>query len=300
MTLDQLRIFVAVAEGEHLTRAAASLRLTPSAVSTVIRTLEERHAVALFDRVGRGLVLTEVGRAFLDEARAVLARARTAELRLADLAGAVRGVLRLEASHTIANYWLPPRLVAFAERHPDLAIELVIANTARVATAVGEGAVDLGFVEGEVDGRSLVVRSVGRDHLSLVAAPALAATLPSGPVDLAARRWVLREKGSGTRSEFEAEVARRGIDPATLAVVLELPSNEAVLGAVVAGGGVAAVSSSAAAAGIAAGTLVALDETFLERPFRVLRHGERSLTRAAAAFVAFLDRFAVAGGGITA
>src|SRR5262245_36484032 len=75
MTLEQLRIFEAVAQREHVTRAAEALNLTQSAVSAAIAALEERHAVALFSRVGRRIELTDAGRLFLDEARAVLARA---------------------------------------------------------------------------------------------------------------------------------------------------------------------------------------------------------------------------------
>src|SRR3546814_1957354 len=73
MTLDQLRIFVAVAEREHVTQAARALNLTQSAVSAAIATLEDRHGAHLFDRVGRGITLPEAGRAFLPEARAGLA-----------------------------------------------------------------------------------------------------------------------------------------------------------------------------------------------------------------------------------
>ncbi len=87
MTLDQLRIFVAVAERQHVTRAAEALNLVQSAVSTAIANIEGRHATKLFHRVGRGIELTEAGRVFLVEARAVLARAEAAELVLADLSG---------------------------------------------------------------------------------------------------------------------------------------------------------------------------------------------------------------------
>src|SRR3546814_10898983 len=69
MTLDQLRIFVAVAEREHVTQAARALNLTQSAVSAAIATLEDRHGAHLFDRVGRGIAPTEAGRAFLPAAR---------------------------------------------------------------------------------------------------------------------------------------------------------------------------------------------------------------------------------------
>lgn len=288
MTLDQLRIFVAVAECEHLTRAAADLAVAPSAVSAAIKALEERHHARLFDRPNRRMVLTAVGRAFLDEARAVLARARAAEIRLADLTGRVGGVLRIEASQTTAAYWLPARLVAFRARHPDVAIDLGIGNTRQVARAVAEGVADLGFIEGEVETQAMTVRTVARDHLSIVG-PAGAAPLgPDGPDGLLGRAWVLRERGSGTRSEFEAELKRRGLDPKQLNVALELPSNEAVVAAVAAGGGVTAISAVVAACGIGTGALTMLEDQFVARPLQLLRHAERSPSRAAEAFVAGL------------
>src|ERR1700760_2819951 len=113
MTLEQLRIFVAVADKQHVTQAAKELNLTQSATSAAIAALEKRYGITLFDRVGRGIVLTHTGRTFLSEARAVLARARSAEQALRDIAGLKSGKLVLAASQTVANYWLPPRLQVF-------------------------------------------------------------------------------------------------------------------------------------------------------------------------------------------
>ena len=73
MTLEQLRIFVAVAIREHVTQAARDLNLTQSATSAAVAALEARYQTKLFDRVGRRIVLTAAGRAFLVEAKAVLA-----------------------------------------------------------------------------------------------------------------------------------------------------------------------------------------------------------------------------------
>src|ERR1700761_6004194 len=151
MTLEQLRIFVAVATREHVTRAAADLNLTQSAVSAAISSLETRHDVRLFDRVGRNIVLNQAGELFLQEARAVLARAAAAETALADLGGLKRGRLSVHASQTIASYWLPERLVAFRQAHPGIEVEVEIGNTAEAAKAVIEGAAELGLVEGEID-----------------------------------------------------------------------------------------------------------------------------------------------------
>jgi DNA-binding transcriptional LysR family regulator len=120
MTLEQLRVFVAVAERQHMTRAAESLHLTQSAVSAAVAALEARHSAKLFHRVGRGIELTEAGALFLSEARAVLARAEAAEWVLSELGGLQRGTLSLHASQTIASYWLPWHLVAFRRAHPGI------------------------------------------------------------------------------------------------------------------------------------------------------------------------------------
>src|ERR1700735_1531680 len=129
MTLEQLRVFVAVAERQHMTRAAAALNLAQSAVSAAIALLEERHGAKLFHRVGRGIQLTEAGTLFLPEARAVVARAEAAELVLSELGGLKRGTLAVQASQTIASYWLPRHLVAFRRAYPDFEIPLAGGNT---------------------------------------------------------------------------------------------------------------------------------------------------------------------------
>src|SRR5271156_6779772 len=82
MTLEQLRIFVAVAERQHVTHAAEALNLAQSAASHAIASLEDRHKTKLFNRIGRHIELTDAGQAFLKEARAVLAAAEAAELAL--------------------------------------------------------------------------------------------------------------------------------------------------------------------------------------------------------------------------
>src|SRR5260370_3763125 len=126
MTLEQLRIFIAVAERQHVTQAASELHLTQSATSGVIAALEARYGIKLFDRVGRGIVLTQTGRDFLNEARQVVARAKAAAQVLNDLAGLKRGSLTLAASQTVANYWLPPRIETFRKAHPGIALALAI------------------------------------------------------------------------------------------------------------------------------------------------------------------------------
>lgn len=289
MTLEQLRIFVAVAEREHLTRAAGALNLTPSAVSSAIRVLEDRYGIGLFHRTGRRIELTETGRAFLAEARAALARAGSADLFLSEIGGLKRGTMSIAASQTVAGYWLPPLLMHFHDAYPAIDIRMRGSNTEQVAEAVLDGRAELGFVEGEIDHSALLQRLVARDRLVVVAPSGHPlAGRPVTPDDLTAARWVLREPGSGTRSALTSALAAQGLHEGALNVVLSLPSNEAVRSAVLAGNALTAVSELVVKDDLAAGRLARIAFDLPERAFHVLRHKERYRSKASLAFEAML------------
>jgi DNA-binding transcriptional LysR family regulator len=287
MTLDQLRVFLAVAEREHVTRAAEVLHLTQSAVSAAIRALEARHGILLFHRVGRRVELSEAGRIFRAEAEAVLARAQAAELVLAELGGARRGTLAVQASQTVVSYWLPPLLVRFRASHPGVQVRVTAGNTTSVVRALLDGAAELGFVEGEVDEPALLQTPLAADQLIVVVGldhPWASGTPVPAP-RLTATAWIMREAGSGTRAAFEALLPRLGLSVDALEVALELPSNEAVLAAVEGGGGAAVVSERAAAPHLAAGLLARAGVSLPPRSFKALRHKERYASSAARALL---------------
>ncbi len=287
MTFEQLSIFVAVAEREHLTKAAAAIHLTPSAVSASIRNLEQHYGVELFHRIGRRIELTATGRIFLDEARKLLARSRSVELILSELGGMQRGSLSVFASQTIASYWLPPRLMEFHNRFPGIELGLTIGNTRTVADAVISGEADIGFVEGELDEPALAASIVAHDELVVVVGPShpWAGKKTLGVDDIREGQWVMREVGSGTRSAFEETLTEMGIKAGTLNTILVLPSNESILSALLAGGGVAAVSQLAAQQYIESGKLCEVDFPASAREFRLLRHKERHASKAALALL---------------
>jgi DNA-binding transcriptional LysR family regulator len=287
MTLDQLRAFVAVAERQHVTRAAEALNLTQPAVSAAILALEQQFQLKLFDRVGRGITLTEAGRVFLTEARAVLARTQAAELAMNELQGLARGRITIFASQTISSYFLPRRLVKFHERYPKIELAVSTGNTARVARAVLDGEAELGFVEGPVADPLLLTETIDTDQMIIVVAPQhpWAAAPRLAPCDLADSSWVLREEGSGTRAALETALAAGGIDPARLNVAIILPSNEAVRAAAEAGAGAAALSSMVCAESIAAGTLTRANFPLPPRDFVAIRHAARDPSRSVAALM---------------
>lgn len=300
MTLDQLRVFLEVARLEHVTRAAETLNMTQSAVSAAIAALETRHDVRLFDRVGRGIALTAAGRDFVPHARAVLARAEAAGNYLADLGHVVSGPLRLQASQTVASYWLPAQLMRFHQAYPQVTLDLRAGNTTTVVAAVQEGSADLGVVEGAVSAPDMAVTPLAQDHLAVLVGRdhpwadgrALRAR------DMAEGEWALRERGSGTRAAFDDDLARVGVDPDGLSVLLELPSNEACIAAVEAGPVATVLSRRAAAPHLAQGLVVEARFDLPPRVFALIHHRERHQSRAALAMCDLLRGLSLSSNGL--
>jgi DNA-binding transcriptional LysR family regulator len=290
MTLEQLRIFIAVAERGHVTRAADALGISQSAASAAIAALESRYRTKLFDRVGRGIDLTETGRLFLREARAVVDRASMARSVLQDLAGLATGAVSIAASQTIATYWLPRRLAAFHRANPGVRLNVVIRNTREVESAVVEGEVNFGLVEGPTQHPALIRQQIDQDRLVLVVAsdqPPLPITA-AGRLDLRKITWVIREAGSGTRRVLEDLAFREGLSLDDLNIFLVLPSNEAVREAIEAGAGATIISRHVVASAIAAGTLTTIPIELPLREYALVRHRDRHATVAQQALVAHL------------
>lgn len=279
MKLDQLKIFVEVAKWGHVTKAAGALGMSQSAISSAIATLEGNYEVRLFDRVGRGIRLTDNGEIFLREARAVLDRAELAKSVLQDFSGHPSPVT-IAASQTIAAYWLPRRLASFHTANPRVRLNVVIGNTNKVEIDVVSGKANIGLVEGPTQNPALVRQKIDHDQIILVVAsnqPPLPRDKKGG-LDLRAINWVLREPGSGTRRAFEDFVLREGHSVDELNVFLVLPSNEAIREAVEAGIGATVISRHVVAPAIAAGKLKEIAIDLPWREYVLVRHRERHAT----------------------
>ena len=287
MTLEQLRIFVTVAQCMHVTRAAEELGITQSGASAAIAALEARYGLPLFHRVGRRIELTEAGRTFLPSAQAVIDQVAAAAQSLAELSTLSRGTLSIFASQTVANYWLPARLTEFRTKFPDIKLRLQIGNTMQVADALLKGTADLGFAEGPVDEAALEEIEVPGDRLVLVFAAShpWAARRKVSLTELGAASWVMRERGSGTRQNFEEALRKLDVSADSMPIMLELPSNEAVLAAVESSAGVTVISELVIKG---RSNLRSLDLGLPPRAFRILRHKERFQTGAQKAMLAMI------------
>lgn len=282
MTLEQLRIFVAVARRLNMTHAAKELCLTQSAVSASIAALESRHGVALFHRIGRGIALTATGIAFLDEAQDVLKCAARAAALLDDMTSLRSGSLHVVASQTVGNYWLPERLISFHEIRPNIALSVDIGNSDWVMNSVAKGAADVGFIETEVSTPGLNSHVIGHDELVLVGP---AGHLPMSNSEISKLQWVIREAGSGTRAALVSFLWEKGLDLSDIRVVLELPSNEAIVTAIRSGRVVSLMSRMVAGALTGSVNVNILPSGQPRRAFSLIISTDRGLSDAAQAFV---------------
>lgn len=288
MTLDQLRIFVAVAERSHMTKAAELLGISQSAASAAIRSLEQQHGVQLFNRVGRNIELAQTGLRFLPEAKAVLERATAASNVLEHVSQTITGSLSIAASQTIASYWLPRRLASFHEAYPAVRLSVTIGNTRQVETHVLDGTADYGLVEGRTESDVLRRAKVDVDRLLLVVARSHPKITVAPNPDIRALRWIIREAGSGTREVLEDLARRQAVSFADLQIFLVLPSNEAIRQAVEAGAGASIISELVVAGAIADGSLRSVPIDLPRRDFAIITHRDRQASLAQMALKAHL------------
>lgn len=257
--LEALELLVAVAETGSLGQAAARQGISQPSASSRMGTLERRLGVQLLIRSTSGSRLTAAGYVITEWARSVLEQAHALVEGAAALRARQNDRLRVSASLTIAELLVPGWLVALRAAHPDVHVELHVANSTRVIERLRGGEADLGFIEGRTAPKDLNSRAVGRDRLAVVALPShpwARRRRPLQRAELASTPLLLREKGSGTRETFEAALGRGLAEPA-----LELGSTAALRSAALAGAAPAVLSALAVAEDLAAGRLaeVAVD-----------------------------------------
>lgn len=296
LTLRQLEIFCAVAQSGSTVAAAQAVSLSQSATSAALQQLELALGSQLFERVGRQLVLNDAGRALLPQALGMLEQARAMEQAFSVHGSGLPVRLRLAASTTIGSYVLPPVLAAFARSHPQVAVDLQIANTAEVADAVQALEVDLGLIEGASHWPGLEVQPWLRDELVIVSAPndplALqAADKPLGSAALRQARWLLREAGSGTREMVEHALLPRLHQ---LPAAATLGNSEAIARCVAQGLGISCLPRVLVQPLVDAGDLVLLPTTLprMQRHFSLLQRAGKRHSPALAAFVQACQQFA--------
>jgi LysR family transcriptional regulator, low CO2-responsive transcriptional regulator len=287
-TLKQLRLLRAATHGGSFAAAAEECHVTPPAVTMQMHQLEEDVGLPLFERNGRGLMLTAAG-------REVLAAAERIEAVVADCAAGLAALKSLASGRvtvgvvSTAKYFAPRMLAAFARTHPGIDIELIVGNREDTIAAFKSGRLDVAIMGRPPQDVEVESTPIGEHPQVLIAPPdhALAKRRSISPREVAGETILMRETGSGTRSLAEGFLARHGIKPR---IGMEIGSNETIKQAVMAGLGIAFISAHTIAAEIHDGRLVVLDVVGLPeiRHWFVVRLAAKRMMPAARALRDFL------------
>lgn len=281
-TLRQLAIFSAVARLQNVSRAAAQLAMSQSAASNALVELERQIGQALFDRIGKSLHLNALGRGVLPQVENLLAQAEAVE---AYLGGDGLAPITVGATLTIGNYLGTLLIAEYMTQHPDAVVHLQVANTQTVLDRLLAFECDLALVEGEVSHPDLAAEPWMEDELVVFCAPThpLAGKAAVDAADLDNQPWILRERGSGTRRQFDRSI---GAHLAGFRLRLELEHTEAIKRAVESGLGIGCLSRLALREALRRGSLVELPTPAfdLRRSFYIVSHAQRHTGRAGQVF----------------
>lgn len=292
-TLRQLDTFLEVARTGSVSRAADNLHVTQPAVSMQLRQLEDSLGLPLFEVVGRRVRLTEAGRDAEQCAVAAIARLRELDDLAAAHCGLKKGKVDLAVVST-TKYFMPMLLVRFRAMFPDIAISLQIHNRESIMKLLARNEVDLIIMGRVPDAMDCSSSEFATNPMGVVCAPGhpLSRRRGADMSILQGQEFVVREPGSGTRSTMQQLFAEHGITPA---VVMEMPSNESIKQAVMAGMGMSFLSLRTVRHELASGHMVLVDIVGLPvvRQWYVTHLNAKRLSPAAEA----LKHFLVAEGG---
>lgn len=288
MTFGQLKTFLEVVRHGSIRAAAASLTVTEPSVSAGVASLQRELGVALVERQGRGIRVNPAGQEFAGYASQILGLYEKAARRAREKAGQ-SAQLRLSAVTTAGESLMAPILKLFRQSASGVELWMEVGNLQDVFDSLLSYQVDLGIGgrppdDGEISGEPFL-----DNRLVVVAAPdhPLASKESVDPSKLARETWLLREGGSGTRSNTEEFFVESGIETPPF---MTLGSNGAVKQAASAGLGVTLISTHAVAGELGAGTLARLRVigTPLVRSWHVLYRSQADHSPSAEAFLELL------------
>ena len=243
VTFRQLKLFLALADTGSVGAAAQRMHVTQPTASMQLKDVTDAVGLPLYDVISRKVHLTEAGEELARTARSMLDQWEAFEQRMAAIQGMARGRLRVAVVST-AKYFIPGLLGSFCDRHPEVDISLEVLNRDQVVTRLRANMDDLYVMSQPPDDLALEDDILMPNPLCLVAPAShpLAGQPGVTLAQLANSRFVLRERGSGTRMATDRLFRDQGFSPANR---LELGSNEAIRESVASKLGVAVLSSHA-------------------------------------------------------
>jgi LysR family hydrogen peroxide-inducible transcriptional activator len=170
MEIHQLRYFSAIVRAGSFTRAAQQLGITQPSLSQQIKALEKEVGSPLFERLGRSVRLTPAGEALKKPAASIVQQVAEAKSSVANLREGVRGKLRIGVIPTVMPYLVAPRIPEFAQRFPEVELQLSEDTTPRLVEQLQAGDLDLAISGLPVKSPDIVCSELLREPLFLAVA----------------------------------------------------------------------------------------------------------------------------------
>lgn len=294
MDLHQVEIFCTLVKLRSFSKAARELYLTQPTVSGHIKNLETELGIKLLDRLGRRVLPTGEGEIFYRHGLRLLELRDELKQEIGEVSGKVTGLLKIGGSTIPGAYILPDYIGSFRIKHPSIAIQLIISDTAKVAEAVLSGDLSLGIIGARIVDPRLESHHFSKDEL-IVAVPSDHPWAHRKNVPAEALKgvpFILREEGSGTRRIMEDRLEKAGITITDLNVVAIMGSSDAVRQAVKSGLGISILSIRAVQDDIDSGRIAAIRVRGIEfeRTFSIILLKGKSRSPLCKTFLEFLLR----------
>ena len=279
MNLNQLKIFYTAVKEGNLSAAAELLFITQPAVTKSIQRLQEHYELKFIDYVGRKLVLTDAGQALYKIAENIFEMENYAEESIKDFKERKRGHIRILASESFGDYYLPEVVIPFCKAHPLVQVSMNILPTELVVENTAGLKCDVGFISYAVRHEKLTVREVLEDELVIITSKRhpLKGKRVLRPNDLEGQSMIMHEEGAAPRRAIDDFLQRHGI---IVKIPMELTSNRAIKRAVEHGLGMALVSRKVAQEEIEQRRLVALSlaDSTMKRKFFLIHHKDKYIS----------------------
>ena len=286
MTLRHMIIFRTVCESDYnSTKAAEQLHMTQPAISLAIKELEQYYGVRLFDRIGRRLKITDSGKLFLQYAIHITDLFDDMETGLRDWDS--KGILRVGASITIGSQFMPGYVKAYSEICPGIDVRVVVEQSDTLEHKILTNALDFALIEGIPRDPRIVAEAYMQDQLSVLcsADKGWKQGQTISRQEFKKQRFLLREKGSGTRDVFDRVTAQAGIH---ITPAWEAMSTSTLINAAITGLGIAVLPSRMIQPALDSGQIITVNVEGLDfkRNFYIIRHKDKFLMPSAEKFIA--------------
>ncbi|MFY0802759.1 selenium metabolism-associated LysR family transcriptional regulator [Peribacillus frigoritolerans] len=294
--MDPLKVFVTVIEQKNFSRAGDILNLSQPGVSLHIRNLENELGTKLIYRSPKQVQITEPGKILYRHAKQMLNHYETAKREINEFNNVVSGTMKIGASFTIGEYYLPKVLAEFAAQYPMVDIQIIISNSNDVIQGIRSNKLDIGLIEGETYYKDIDVRPFMNDEMIVVVPP----DHPLSQMDLIEgnmlqnQTWVLREQGSGTRTYSDKLLSSLELN---IKKTFIFTSIQGVKEAVMAGLGIALLSRLTVQKELKSNELKTfhLKNEPLIRPFSIVKKLDFEASKAMELFLRKVEEFAIKG-----